>query len=149
MYTIHKSLRISVSASTIRRITATRTANTSNFFPLLPTSNRLFSTTSTKFSGPSLNQNLKELWGITSSTSGKMSTQQVPNEGIPKHEMVYLKGLASSARGFGEFRRVLFTGLYSQVAVMEIPVGGEIGDEVSTHLCLNQCNANVLTGPYC
>jgi len=61
-----------------------------------------------------------------------MSSQKIPNEGIPKHEMIYLKGLASSASGFGEFRRVLFTGLYSQVVVMEIPVGGEIGDEVHT-----------------
>jgi len=61
-----------------------------------------------------------------------MSSQQVPNKDIPKHEMVYLKGLANSTRGFGEFRRVLFTGLYSQVVVMEVPVGGEIGDEVHT-----------------
>ncbi|KAF2424470.1 RmlC-like cupin [Tothia fuscella] len=61
-----------------------------------------------------------------------MSSQSVPNKEIPGHDMVYLKGLASSARGFGEFRRVLFTGLYSQVVVMEIPVNGEIGDEVHT-----------------
>jgi hypothetical protein len=128
---MHKSIRISTSASAIRRIATNKSTSTSNFFPLIPRYNRLFSTTPKNFSTPSLNQSLKELWGISSSTSNKMSTQQIPNEGIPKHEMVYLKGLASSARGFGEFRRVLFTGLYSQVVVMEIPVGGEIGDEVS------------------
>ncbi|KAK0107335.1 hypothetical protein ONS95_004027 [Cadophora gregata] len=32
----------------------------------------------------------------------------------------------------GEFRKVLFTGLYSQVVLMTIPVGGDIGDEVHT-----------------
>ena len=31
-----------------------------------------------------------------------------------------------------EFRRVLWTGLYSQVVLMTIPVGGDIGDEVHT-----------------
>jgi mannose-6-phosphate isomerase-like protein (cupin superfamily) len=31
-----------------------------------------------------------------------------------------------------EFRKVLFTGLYSQVVLMTIPVGGDIGDEVHT-----------------
>jgi hypothetical protein len=59
-----------------------------------------------------------------------MSLQSIPNKDIPQHEMVFLKGLASSTRGFGDFRRVLFTGLYSQVVVMEVPVNGEIGDEV-------------------
>ncbi|KIW00547.1 uncharacterized protein PV09_07902 [Verruconis gallopava] len=56
----------------------------------------------------------------------------MPNMGPPKHEMVYFKGLATSTRAFGEFRRVLHTGLYSQLVVMEVPVGGEIGDEVHT-----------------
>ena len=31
-----------------------------------------------------------------------------------------------------EFRRVLWTGLYSQIVIMTIPVGGDIGDEVHT-----------------
>ena len=30
----------------------------------------------------------------------------------------------------GEFRRVLWTGLYSQLVLMTVPVGGDIGDEV-------------------
>lgn len=73
---------------------------------------------------------LKELWGLS-----KMS---VPNKEIPKHEMAYFKALATSKREFGDFRRVLFTGLYSQLVVMEVPVGGEIGDEVSSTMYLPQ-----------
>lgn len=48
----------------------------------------------------------------------------------PKHEMVHFPQLASSYSP-GEFRKVLHTGLYSQVVAMEIPVGGDIGEEVS------------------
>jgi len=133
---MHNSIRVNSIAPSIRRITTAKTkstiATTSRLKPPIAPYRRPFSTTLTKPSSPTLNQNLKDLWGITNSTSSKMATQKTPNEGIPKHEMVYLKGLASSARDFGEFRRVLFTGLYSQVVVMEIPVGGEIGDEVHT-----------------
>ena len=50
----------------------------------------------------------------------------------PKHEMVYFPGLTSEVRAFGQFRKVMHTGLYSQVVSMEIPVGGDIGDEVHT-----------------
>ncbi|KAF2675787.1 hypothetical protein K458DRAFT_447859 [Lentithecium fluviatile CBS 122367] len=52
--------------------------------------------------------------------------------GVPKHEMVVFKGLMSAKRAFGDFRTVLHTGLYSQIVAMEVPVGGEIGDEVHT-----------------
>lgn len=48
----------------------------------------------------------------------------------PSHNMVHFAGLLSSKREFGDFRTVLHTGLYSQVVAMEVPVGGEIGDEV-------------------
>lgn len=44
--------------------------------------------------------------------------------------MVYLPGVISPNRSFGVFRRVLHTGLYSQFVAMEVPVNGEIGDEV-------------------
>lgn len=50
----------------------------------------------------------------------------------PKHQIVYFKGLTSEVREFGKFRKVLHTGLYSQLVAMEVPVGGEIGDEVHT-----------------
>lgn len=50
----------------------------------------------------------------------------------PKHEMVYFPSLTSDVRAFGQFRKVMHTGLYSQLVSMEIPVGGDIGDEVHT-----------------
>ncbi|MCJ1329037.1 ATP-binding cassette permease mdl1 [Thelotrema lepadinum] len=46
--------------------------------------------------------------------------------------MVHFKDLTTAVRSFGDFRRVLHTGLYSQLVAMEIPVGGDIGDEVHT-----------------
>jgi hypothetical protein len=48
----------------------------------------------------------------------------------PAHKMVHFKGLLSEKRSFGDFRTVLHTGLFSQLVAMEVPVGGEIGDEV-------------------
>lgn len=51
--------------------------------------------------------------------------------GPPKHEMVYFPDMTTSLpSSSGEFRRVLWTGLYSQVVLMTVPVGGDIGDEV-------------------
>lgn len=50
----------------------------------------------------------------------------------PKHEIKYFPGLTSEVRAFGQFRKVIHTGLYSQLVTMEIPVGGDIGDEVHT-----------------
>ena len=51
--------------------------------------------------------------------------------GPPKHEMAYFANMTSSLpSSSGEFRRVLWTGLYSQVVLMTVPVGGDIGDEV-------------------
>jgi hypothetical protein len=50
----------------------------------------------------------------------------------PKHDMVHFPGLMSEKRSFGDFRTVLHTGLYSQIVAMEVPVNGEIGDEVHT-----------------
>lgn len=48
----------------------------------------------------------------------------------PKHAMAYFPKLTSEKRAFGQFRKVIHTGLYSQLVTMEIPIGGEIGDEV-------------------
>ena len=51
--------------------------------------------------------------------------------GPPKHEMAYFPEMTSALPSkSGEFRRVLWTGLYSQVVLMTVPVDGEIGDEV-------------------
>jgi len=53
--------------------------------------------------------------------------------GPPKHEMVHFPNMTTSLpASSGEFRRVLWTGLYSQVVLMTIPVGGDIGEEVHT-----------------
>ncbi len=50
----------------------------------------------------------------------------------PKHEMAYFPDMTTSLPSeSGEFRRVLWTGLYSQLVLMTVPVDGEIGDEVS------------------
>lgn len=76
-------------------------------------------------------------------TSGKMESKKVEEyksagnrqDAPPKHEAVYFKGLMSEKRSFGDFRTVLHTGLYSQLVAMEVPVGGEIGDEVRYPLC--------------
>ncbi len=49
----------------------------------------------------------------------------------PKHEMVYFPNMTGALPSeSAEFRRVLWTGLYSQVVLMTVPVGGDIGDEV-------------------
>jgi hypothetical protein len=82
------------------------------------------------------NKDLKALWGIVPKADEKM-----PNSGPPKHEMVYFKDLATRTRAFGEFRRVLHTGLYSQLVVMEVPVGGEIGAYI--FFPLNKANGRV------
>ena len=51
--------------------------------------------------------------------------------GPPAHEMVYFPQMTTSLPSSStEFRRVLWTGLYSQVVLMNVPVGGDIGDEV-------------------
>ncbi|KAH6682969.1 RmlC-like cupin domain-containing protein [Halenospora varia] len=56
-----------------------------------------------------------------------------PNSGPPKHEMAYFPDMCSALpSSSSEFRKVLWTGLYSQVVLMTIPVGGDIGDEVHT-----------------
>ncbi|OJJ40040.1 hypothetical protein ASPWEDRAFT_99088 [Aspergillus wentii DTO 134E9] len=54
------------------------------------------------------------------------------SSGPPQHEMAYFAGLVSPERNFKVFRKVLHTGLYSQLVAMEIPVNGEIGDEKHT-----------------
>ena len=57
------------------------------------------------------------------------------NTSPPKHEMVYFPDMTTALPSkSGEFRRVLWTGLYSQVVLMTVPVGGDIGDEVRFQL---------------
>lgn len=54
-----------------------------------------------------------------------------PSLDPPKHEMAFFPNMTTSLPSeSGEFRRVLWTGLYSQLVLMTVPVDGEIGDEV-------------------
>jgi hypothetical protein len=58
-----------------------------------------------------------------------------PSSNPPKHEMAYFPEMATSLPSqSGDFRRVLWTGLYSQLVLMTVPVGGDIGDEVQNHI---------------
>jgi len=62
-----------------------------------------------------------------------MAPFHTPSSDPPKHEMVYFPDMTSALPSeSGEFRRVLHTGLYSQVVLMTIPVDGDIGEEVHT-----------------
>jgi mannose-6-phosphate isomerase-like protein (cupin superfamily) len=65
--------------------------------------------------------------------STTMAHLRKPNAGPPAHEMVYFPQMTTSLPSeSAEFRRVLWTGLYSQLVLMTVPVGGDIGDEVHT-----------------
>jgi mannose-6-phosphate isomerase-like protein (cupin superfamily) len=65
-----------------------------------------------------------------STTRAKMGKDSKMPSGPPKHQMIYFPGLTSEVRAFGQFRKVMHTGLFSQIVSMEIPVGGDIGNEV-------------------
>lgn len=67
-----------------------------------------------------------------STTSAVMGKDSTMSEEPPRHQLYHFKGLTSEVRSFKQFRKVLHTGLYSQLVAMEIPVGGDIGDEVHT-----------------
>ncbi|KAI0798573.1 RmlC-like cupin [Irpex lacteus] len=54
-----------------------------------------------------------------------------PNTEPPK-DMTVFKNITAVASGSGKFRRVLWTGRNSQLVIMTIPVGGEIGEEIHT-----------------
>jgi hypothetical protein len=58
-----------------------------------------------------------------------------PSSDPPKHEMAYFPNMTTALPSeSAEFRRVLYTGLYSQLVLMTVPVGGDIGDEVRLEL---------------
>lgn len=48
--------------------------------------------------------------------------------------MSYHANIIESAKENGNFRRVVFTGKHSQLVVMSIPPGGEIGEETHKHV---------------
>jgi len=56
-----------------------------------------------------------------------------PSSDRPENEMVYFPDMQTSFPSTSaDFRRVLWTGLYSQLVLMNVPVGGDIGEEVHT-----------------
>ncbi|KAK0728727.1 hypothetical protein B0T26DRAFT_748895 [Lasiosphaeria miniovina] len=58
---------------------------------------------------------------------------QPPINEPPLHKMGYFPNMTMALPSeSGEFRRVLWTGRYSQVVIMTVPVGGDIGNEVHT-----------------
>lgn len=65
--------------------------------------------------------------------------------------MPYQVNIVSVARSNEDFRRVLFTGARSQLVVMTIPPGGEIGEERHDHVeqtlfCLSGTGTVILDG---
>lgn len=77
-------------------------------------------------------QQLSTTTPTMSSQTTTASSQGNKSDHPPQHKMVYFPSLTSSVRSFNQFRTVMHTGLYSQLVSMEIPVGGDIGDEVHT-----------------
>lgn len=65
-----------------------------------------------------------------------MASFAKPSGDPPKHEMQYFPQLLSAhPSSSAPFRRVLWTGLYSQMVVMNVPEGGCIGNEVPLTIC--------------
>lgn len=63
----------------------------------------------------------------------------LPSADPPKREMVFFPQLTTTPPSKSDaFRRVLWTGLYSQLAIHTIPAEGQLGDEVriSSNWCL-------------
>lgn len=69
-----------------------------------------------------------------------------PSTDPPKHEMAFFPNMTTSLPSeSAEFRRVLWTGLYSQLVLMTVPVGGDIGDEVCSVHVLRSSSVPLLT----
>jgi mannose-6-phosphate isomerase-like protein (cupin superfamily) len=68
-----------------------------------------------------------------------------------RDQMPYQVNVVSAAQSNEDFRRVLFTGQQSQLVVMTIPPGGEVGDERHDHVeqtlfCLSGNGTAILDG---
>ena len=76
-------------------------------------------------------------------TTTRMAPFPTPSMDRPKHEMAFFPQMTTSLPSeSAEFRRVLWTGLYSQLVLMTVPVGGDIGDEVrQSYLRISQLMA--------
>lgn len=68
---------------------------------------------------------------FTATTTFKMPRDSKVSTEKPKHVPVHFPKMTSlSAKDIPHFRKVLWTGLFSQVVLMNIPKGGDIGEEV-------------------
>ena len=112
---------------------------------------RIHSTASCK-QGPGFKHTTEDASRIQKDSSRIQKYKMAGNrqDKVPEHEMVHFGGLLNTERRFGDFRTVLHTGLYSQLVAMEVPVNGEIGDEVrrSVLLYIRIGDPNVLTRSY-
>ncbi|KAH9858851.1 RmlC-like cupin [Lenzites betulinus] len=71
-----------------------------------------------------------------------------PNTEPPKGFAIF-KNVNSVAEDSDKFRRVLWTGTHSQLVIMTVPVGGEIGEEthhVDQHLFFLAGNGQAIEG---
>ncbi len=68
--------------------------------------------------------------GAGCATPPKISTDFAVNSSTIKIPMSYQTNIVKDAQENENFRRVLFTGKNSQLVVMSIPPGGEIGEEI-------------------
>ncbi|GJE92714.1 cupin domain-containing protein [Phanerochaete sordida] len=83
---------------------------------------------------------------LTHSTRAAMSFSFKPNT-EPPTDMTVFKNIVSIAGQSNKFRRVLWTGRNSQLVIMTIPVGGEIGEEIHTvdqHLSFHSGSADAI-----
>lgn len=69
-------------------------------------------------------------------TAAAFSFLLFPSASAPQHRMAFQTNIVRATEDNQDFRRVLFTGALSQLVVMSIPVGGEVGEE--THADVEQ-----------
>jgi hypothetical protein len=62
--------------------------------------------------------------------SGPLPTSGTP-EKPPADKMVHIRNISAQSSEVQVFRRVMWTGRSSQLVLMNIPAGGDIGEEVS------------------
>jgi len=62
-----------------------------------------------------------------------MASFPTPSTERPAQAMQYFPSITTTLPSESHtFRRVLWTGLYSQIVLMNVPVGGDIGEEIHT-----------------
>lgn len=66
---------------------------------------------------------------------------EVPRQGAPEGSRAYHADVNALARASSAYRRVLFTGQRTQIVIMSIPPGGDIGEE--QHQRVEQILVNV------